>query len=304
MIAEAEVNTRQLEALGAMLESGTVTAAAERLGISQPAVSKLLASLERETGLTLFQREKKRLLPTAEARLLYQETDRHFVGLRRLGAIVEGIRTLKSGKLAIASLPALGLKLLPRLLARFVADKPDARIELQVRTSPTVIDWILAQQIDIGISLIPIDHRSVHCDVLARIPGACILPPGHALADAPFVTPELLAGASFVSLGREDRARHMVDHAFARAGIERRVRMETPLSEVACEFVADGAGVSVVDGLTAAMFDRSRLVVRPFRPALTFDIYLLTSAVAPPSQLALAFRALLTQEMDAFVYAS
>jgi DNA-binding transcriptional LysR family regulator len=293
------VNTRQLEALGAMLESGTVTAAASRLGISQPAVSKLLASLERETGLTLFQREKKRLFATAEARLLYEETDRHFVGLRRLGAIVEAIRTLKSGKLSIASLPAVGLKLLPRLLARFVADKPDARIELQVRTSPAVIDWAVGQQIDIGVSLIPIEHRAVRCEPLARIPGVCILPPGHPLEAKDSVGPADLAGLSFVSLGREDRARHMVDHVFARAGIERRMRIETPLSEVACEFVADGAGVAIVDGLTAAMFDARRLSLRPFRPALTFDLYLLTSAVTPLSQMALAFKALLEEEMAA-----
>jgi DNA-binding transcriptional LysR family regulator len=291
------LNTRQLEALGAMLESGTVTAAAARLGVSQPAVSKLLASLERETGLVLFQRENKRLFPTAEARLLYEETDRHFVGLRRLGAIAEGLRTLKAGKLAIASLPALGLKLLPRLLARFVADKPDARIELQVRTSPTVIDWVLAPLIDLGVSLIPIEHRAVRSELLARVPGVCVLPPDHRLAARETITPEDLAGASFVSLGREDRARHMVDHAFARSGIERRMRIETPLSEVACEFVADGAGVSIVDGMTAALFDARRLVVRPFRPVLTFDLYLLTSAVTPLSQMAVAFKALLQDEM-------
>ena len=72
---------RQIEVFKVLMEVGTVTGAAGRLGISQPAVSKVLASMERSTNLTLFERLRGRLIPTPDARSLYRQVHRSFVGL-------------------------------------------------------------------------------------------------------------------------------------------------------------------------------------------------------------------------------
>jgi DNA-binding transcriptional LysR family regulator len=76
------MNLRQIEALRAVIESGTVSRAAERLSISQPAVTKLLQNLERSTGLALFDRARGRREPAAEARMHFDEVERLF---KRLG---------------------------------------------------------------------------------------------------------------------------------------------------------------------------------------------------------------------------
>src|ERR1700733_7441631 len=107
------MNVRQIETFRAVMEAGSVTAAAERLRITQPAVSKLIMELERSTRLALFVRKKRRLVPTQEAQLLYEETERVFLGVDRIRHYAVELREVKTGRAHIACLPGLGVSLLP-----------------------------------------------------------------------------------------------------------------------------------------------------------------------------------------------
>ena len=87
MVARTRITPRQLEAFQAFMEAGTVTGASERMRLSQSAVSKILSGLEYNVGYPLFRREKQRLIPTREAKLLLREVDRIFRGLEELGGL-------------------------------------------------------------------------------------------------------------------------------------------------------------------------------------------------------------------------
>jgi DNA-binding transcriptional LysR family regulator len=294
------LNTRQLEALAAVIETGTVTAAATRLHITQPAVSNLIANLERATGLALFRRERKRLLPTAEARILYAEIEKIFHGAGHIARVASEIRALRFGSITIASLPSFGLHELPRIIARFVETRPDINIVLQVRDSPKVVEWAIAQQIDLGISKLGSDHPAVCSELLIETSGVCVLPNGHRLAARPSIVPIDLEGERFVSLGWEDRSRHLIDQVFEHAGVVRKLSVETQLSEVACSFVESGAGVSIVDAFTAREFSRrGALQSRSFSPDISFDIRLLRPAFRAPSLILENFVAFLSEELRA-----
>ena len=101
------MNLRQLDAFRAVMESGTVSRAAKRLSVSQPAVSKLIQSLEQAIGLVLFDRTRGRLSPSAEATMLFEEVERLFGGLSSLKTFAEEIRTVHHGSLRIGVMPAL-----------------------------------------------------------------------------------------------------------------------------------------------------------------------------------------------------
>jgi len=104
---------RQIEAFRAIIESGSVTAAADLLFLTQPSVSRLLADLEAELGFALFARIGRSLTPTPEADALYEEVRRSFVGLQEISRVADDIRQYRSGSLKIAAMPALGLQFLP-----------------------------------------------------------------------------------------------------------------------------------------------------------------------------------------------
>ncbi|WP_439495656.1 LysR substrate-binding domain-containing protein [Bosea sp. (in: a-proteobacteria)] len=289
------MNLRQIEAFRMVMLTGTVTGAAERLSISQPAVSRLLSLLEAKTGLTLFTRSKQRLQPTPEALLFLREVDRSFVGLEKLERAAHNIRTAATGSLRIASIPIVGLVFLPRVIARYRRLHPDVAIGLQTRSSATVMDWMASSNwmatsnYDLGFASSGPEQSNIQKIAYAAIPGVCILPAGHRLAAKSSVEVGDLEGEEFISLDPADGNRVAVDKVFQAADVRRRMSIEAPYALAVANMVAAGAGVSVVSPLATLGFSEEALVVRPFAPVVRFGFSLLLRKDIPLSLAARAF---------------
>jgi DNA-binding transcriptional LysR family regulator len=292
------MNLRQIEAFRAVMVAGTVTGAASRLRISQPAVSRLISQLERTTKLVLFVRSKQRVHPTPEALAFYHEVERAFVGIDRLERAAANIRNLVTGNLRIVSLPALGLGFLPHVIKRYRDMYPKVTVSLQTRSSSTVMDWITALQFDLGLASNTIEKPSIKASLFAASEAVCILPPNHGLAAKSVITPKDLAGEHFVSLSMEDQARFQIDHVFAEARVERQLSLETPYAATACAMVMEGLGVSVISPFPAEDFRGQGLLIKRFRPAIHFRTMLLQPAERPASLVAEKFISLMEQCRD------
>ena len=291
------LNLRQLEAFRAVMIGKTITRAADALFISQPAVSRLIADLEHSVGFTLFERRRGRLLPTPEGLALYEEVERSFTGIEQIARTAREIREFRTGSLLIAALPALSLGYLPGLIQRFSRDHPDISISLQIRSSQKVAEWMIAQQGDLGLTAIEGDNPAFAVEPLLNTRMVCVLPADHPLRTHPSIRPGDLAGEDFISLGSEHRL--PIDRVFAEAGVKRRLRIETQLSAAACLFALEGAGVSIVDPVSAAAFSARGVVVRPFEPVIPFDFQVLYPAYRPRSRLTEQFVALLRADLQA-----
>lgn len=268
------------------MESGTVTAAAERLYVTQPAVTRLIQDLEHTVGFALFERRKGRLTPTVEAQVLYEEVERSFTGLDKILRTAEDIRAFNVGTLRIAALPALALGFLPRVIRRFSELHPNVGISLQIRSSTKVMEWIASQQFDIGFAAVQQSHPAVEQELLLEAPFVAVMPAGHPLAAKERLEPEDFEGEDFVSLGPELNTRARVDEIFAAAGVRRRMVIDTQLAAAVCKLVAEGAGLSLVEPVTAAEFRDQGIVARPFRDDLTFRYSLLFPLYRPRSTIA------------------
>ncbi|MEM5299735.1 LysR substrate-binding domain-containing protein [Burkholderia sp. JPY481] len=281
-------NIRQIEAFRMVMITGTVTAAAERLCTSQPAVSRLLSLLEYRTGLKLFTRSKQRLQPTAEAAEYFREVQRAYIGLEKLQRAAWNIKHSATGELRIASIPVVGLTLLPRAIARFRASHPDVAITLQTRSSATVLDWIAAGKCDLGFATTSPDQPDLHVVQYASMPGVCIMPADHRLATKDIIRPRDLDGEEFVSLDSTDANRVALDRMFETLNVRRRTTLEVPYAVAIVAMVAQGLGVSVVSPL--AVLDRqSSIVVKPFVPTIRFGFSLVHRRNFQPSLSSLTF---------------
>ncbi len=281
---------RQLEAFRAVIQYGTVTAAAEALGLSQPSVSKSITLLEYSTGLTLFERRKRRLYPTAEAMTLYGEVDKMFLSLTRIDGMSHELRSLSTGQVNIVSSPVLGFNLLPECISTFLSTHANANISLHVHDAGVVVQWIIAQQADVGFSWHGIDHPAIDNDPLCDLEAVCAMPPGHRLEKLKVVTPADLVGAPFLGFSRDTRTRHNIDTVFERHGVNIRSRVEAYMSESLCALVANGTGVSLVNPLSAELLQRAgKLSIRPFAPAVIMPLRALRPKNRPRSMLCEAF---------------
>ena len=144
-----------------MIETSSVTEAARRINVTQPAASRLLSDLEYQVGYPLFTRAKKRLSPTSEALALYEEVERSFIGLGTIAEAAREIGSFRRGSLHIVGMPALSLEFLPRVIARFTRDKPGISVALQVHSSQKVLQCVASQQFDIGFAEANLVHSAV-----------------------------------------------------------------------------------------------------------------------------------------------
>lgn len=277
------MNTRQLEAFHATVLTGSVTRAGEKLGISQPAVSKLLRGFADACGFELFVRNGGRLVPTLEGRLVAAEVERMFSGTQRIARLVDAVRNREAGQVTIAAPAALAARYLGSALAPLMRSQNDLHLTLMSRTSPQIGDLVAAQQIDLGLSVLPFEHPHVHAEIVMRFAMICALPAGHPLAARDVVHVEDLNGEPFVALARDDCSLMTVDRAFQLRGVQKRSHVEVPMSETACAFVADGAGVSILPPFVGLDYGEDRLVRRRLVPETTMDVWLLTPATSPQS---------------------
>ena len=260
-----------------MLQTGSVTRTAELLSLSQPGISKLLHALEAETGLKLFSRERRRLIPTAEAHRLHAEVETMFESTRRVDQMAHDILNAGLGELRVVALPMFGLGMLPLVLAKMRRRHAGLRVSLSVESSQQVMAMLRAEQADIGFTL-PMTDRTLPRAATFELPGLAVLPGTHVHADRRMLSPADLAGDVFISLGRGYRARDLVDGLFEAHGITRKLEIETQNAVAACELVVAGAGVTVADCVTAAHM-RGRAAVVPMSPSVSFQV----EAVVPLS---------------------
>lgn len=270
------MNIRQLEAFKAIVELGSFTRAAEKLHLSQPAVSKLILLLERSCGFSLFHRQKNGVIPTAEGEMLYSEVERVFLGVDSVSARARAIRQFNYGEIEIVAFPSLATRVLPPILADFLRSKPGLRVTLSSRNSWLLVDRVASQGVDVGFGMVASERPGVRFDRLCSMDAVCILPAGHRLAGRPVIEAGDLHGERFVAMAEEDRAQLKVDQAFSECGAARDIVLKAQLTEACCSFVAAGVGVAVVDPLSTVDFAPSQLVVRPFRPLVTYDIWVVT----------------------------
>jgi DNA-binding transcriptional LysR family regulator len=268
---------------------GSMTEAARRLNVSQPGVSRLIAELERSTQLKLFERFPGRIQPTEEGIALFREVERVFSGLDKLVQAARNIRFFGSGRLRVASLPALALGFLPRVIRRFSESYPEVTISLHARSSSTVREWAMAQQCDVALAANVGELRGVEVQTFLEAPGVCVLPKGHRLAARSLITPEDLEGESFISLALEDATRHVIDRVFDEAGVARIMRIETQYGATICALVSQGLGVSVVNPIVAPEYAHTGIIIRRFEPSVTFRSMLLYPNERPRNRLVAAF---------------
>ena len=290
------MDVKLLEAFRAVVDSRSVTAAAQALGITQPAVSGQIAKLEESVGFPLFERAGGRLKPTPEGLLFYTEATRVLGEVDRLAATTAQIREGQSGRLVIASHPAAAISMLPPLVAAFVAERPGVSVRLVSRHSDVVSQLLPTEGYDIGIAELPVDETAVR---LMRFQMRCvaILPPRHALASRKLLTPALLSGQPMIAPARSPQMLSRVYGTFAGADAQINAVVEAEFFASCCALVAAGTGWSLVDPLSAQSFSHLGLVTRPFEPAVIYEIGVFHRRDREPSVLAAAFLELLESKL-------
>ena len=268
---------RQVEVFRAVMHCGQVTRAAQWLHTSQPTLSRELARLEQVLGYALFERTRGRLHPTHRALALMETVQASYTGLERVAERARALARDPHGRLQLACLPALAQSLLPQAVSPWVQGQADASLTIEPLESPALEAALGAQRFDLGLGEL-VAPQGCQGEVLFSASEVCVLPLGHRLAGSRCIQPADLADERFVSLAAGDPYRIRIDQMFEQAGVRRQLQLEVGSAAAVCALVGAGAGVALVNPLTALTLRRTGaaggLVLRPVTADIAFRVTL------------------------------
>ncbi|MCL6285414.1 LysR substrate-binding domain-containing protein [Ruegeria sp. 2012CJ41-6] len=284
-----KITFRQVDAFRTVVSTGTVTEAAAMLGISQPAVSRLISDFEAEVGFKLFQRAGRVLVPTEEARLLVEEVRQAVSGMEHIKETAAAISTFGHARLSLVVTPAGASQLAPDLIGSFAAACPRAMTRMEIASSDDAVEWMVSQNYDFGITTAEPANPSFDSIVIQDSDVFCVVPTGHALSQKPMVQARDLAGESFISYMPSSRFRFEIDQFFEAKEIARQMQYETRTTDAICRLVSRGLGVSVVGSGRDFLDTIPGCVALPFAAPLNFRAVLFWSRNKPVSAVGQTF---------------
>lgn len=259
---------RELEVLVAVVETGKTTAAAMRLRISQPAVSRALSSLEVNTPRALFTREGGRLVPTADGRAMAEDAKSVF---RLLDRVSRG-RTYKSETyLRLVAPPTPAHRFLQSVIASFIRENSDIHVHLEIDSSAQVINAVAERQADLGLTDNPVSHDGIETVPFRRAQAHVVVPVGHPLEALEVAGPNDIATYPFIALTRRFPSRTTIERIVAERGLNLDIKVETATSASASELVAEGVGIALLNPFPVVLRNDERLKFIPFAPAIQFE---------------------------------
>ena len=243
------MDTRQLAAFCAVVERQSFSQAADRLGVTQPAVSLQVRALEERLGRKLLDRSGRRVEPTEAGLALYRGARRLLSAEEQLLADLadDGSGALH-GTLAIGASTGPGAHLVPLLLCEFAAGHEDLRVALTIADTQAVIDHVAERELELGVVGALRRHRSLEFEPLARDEIVLAVPPGHAFAGRE-VSLDDVREETLVAMQEGAGVRQVIDDELRRAGLRLReieARLELGLQESVKTAVAAGFGVAFI----------------------------------------------------------
>lgn len=288
------MDTRQLQAFCEVVERKSFSQAAERLGVTQPAVSLQVRALEKRFGTQLLDRSGRRVEPTEAGLRLYRGAQR-LLQLEEeiVGELQEGATGELAGQFEIGASTGPGGVVLAQLLCQFAEAHPQLQVALSVFDTQTVVERVADRSLQLGVVGAAPRHRGVEYEPFVRDTVILACPPGHVFAGRT-ITLDELKHETLIVMQEGAGVRQMIDDELHRAGLRLRdldVRLELGLQESVTSAVRGGYGVtfisrsSVENDLAAGTLVEAH--VRELE--LEREIYLVRSAGRAETRAARAF---------------
>ena len=243
------MDTRQLAAFCAVVERRSFSQAAERLGVTQPAVSLQVRALEKRLGTQLLDRSGRRVEPTEAGLRLYRGAQRMLALEDQLVAEVSAsVVGTVAGDLVIGASTGPAAVVVPVVLAEFQRRYPDVRVFLTVSDTHSVVERVAARELELGIVGASRRHRGVRFEPFLSDQVILVCPPGHPFAGRTIGLDELRE-ASLILMQEGAGVRQIVEDALRRQGVKLRdldVRLELGLQESVRRAVEAGYGVTFI----------------------------------------------------------
>jgi DNA-binding transcriptional LysR family regulator len=238
------MNLSRLYTFHEAAEALNFSLAAQKLNITQPAVSAQIRILEEDLGVKLFARIGKKIVLSEAGAMLKSYSRRIFRLLDEAESVMKELRLVRRGTLKVGTTHTYAGHIMAPLLTRFQADFPDVKVILHEGSSLDVAKSVAKLDIELAVVAYPGNVKNVQFDLLRREDMVLALSPSHALANAKTISVKMLAKEKFIMREKGSSTRLIVNDLFRRHRINPLVVFETSNADFIKEQVAGGMGVS------------------------------------------------------------
>lgn len=295
------MNINKLRIFHEVFVTGSITRAAERSYVSQPAASKMLANFEEEIGYKLFVRNNGKLIPTDEALYLHEEVYGILQGVNHLEDSIKRAKNSKTGRLRICTIFGPSYQFLPELIAEYMKDNPGVDVSLHLSGCSAIRQGIASGQYQIGL-VDKAQSSSKHDSVAFDLPCYCAVPKDHPAALLDVIHPKDLLDLSWITLDSENATTKALKRIYTEIGLPLNRTLEVHTTIHGLSFVNLGMGATLVDILNFRYFDKvfqlPNVVLKPFHPSVVEPLEVLTSNLSPLSGLAKDFYDALIRKLE------
>jgi LysR family transcriptional regulator, low CO2-responsive transcriptional regulator len=259
------VSLRQLRVFEAAATSKSFSKAAEALHLTQPGVSMHIKELETNAGLPLFERIGRKLYVTEAGQELLARAREILRALKDAEDTLDGLKGLRRGRINLAVV-STAKYFVPQLLARFGRDFPELEIRLAVNNRDSVIEQLVANEVDLAIMGRSPQSLDIVAEPFARNPHVIIAAPDHRLAGARNIEVEIASRENFIVREPGSGTRLAMQQFFGESELKCNVGMEMASNETIKQAVMAGMGVSFISRHTIDLeLQTGRLVVLDVR---------------------------------------
>lgn len=279
---------RHIEVINAIRATGTLSAAAELLSLTQPGVSQILQSAERQLGYALFTRSKGRLIPTREAVTLFPEIERLDRQLDAVQQIADNLRVRRDDTLRVLAAPALAQTIVPEAVLALRARYPDVRVAVRADYSAAATTSLALLEADVGILYHSPSHPAIREQLLGMSELVLV---GHpsSLPLAPGIGLDALGAFGLIGPDAADPVGKLLTQALRSQNIQLDIPITAQSYHSVVSLVEKSGGVGIIDAVTAISARERGLRVIPIRPKIELPIVASTASGGEHSMLSQHF---------------
>ncbi|MEN3346535.1 MAG: hypothetical protein V7632_170 [Bradyrhizobium sp.] len=256
---------RQIEAFVLICRLGSITAAAERMRLTQSAVSILLGHLERGLGAVLLDRTTRSLRPTAAGLEMLTRGERLLRDRDSMVGAISAIRDVEQGTLSCAVTAAVASALMPEVLVRFTRDHPDIEVAMHDVAPDQLIPKVLGEDVEFSIGTVDANTRDLTLETLVSDRLSAICPRRHRFAARSSLSWGEVLKEPSISVAPGTPIRELVDGTLARKGLKIAPKWQVSLLTTALSMTAHGLGISILPGYLIPHLQYPMLVAVPLR---------------------------------------
>jgi len=294
------ITHRMIEAFRAAITQGGISAGADALGMSQPAMSRLMTQLQDLVGFRLFTKDGRTVKPTDEALALMTKVHQSFLGLEEITRFSEQLRMQRMGRLSICAIPSIGHSIMPEAVDHLRRKYPDVIVSLTISSYLDVARSVRNRQADIGFTADKLSIGDLETVADFSADCVCIGTSEWLPEDAAFLAPKDLLGKPFI--GVTGTFQSQLDALMSSTGRQLDVMVEASLFQTASELALRGMGISVVDALTGARHRLRGGIALRLHPTIRYTVYataLSDTRLSKPARELLEYLAAATGKGDA-----